>query len=254
MARVNSGDQRRQRVGDGQALETAGEDGCHMLRLAVSRRRGSCRGRGVCFTDGAEAARTHAAWAAGAKTDRTREQILDGARLTFQELGYSTTRVEQIAIRAGVSRPTFYVYFAAKQDVFLAVAERSLQRLALVLEALDALPRPLDDRDLASWVEQFFSYFDDFGAFATGWRQAAFADPELHQSGWKAQRRWAARIGNNIDRVRGSSLGDPVSQGLAFEAMLESLWFSSIMDAPGKSRHSALATATAMLRALITNP
>ncbi|MGD1256980.1 TetR/AcrR family transcriptional regulator [Mycobacterium seoulense] len=192
-------------------------------------------------------------WAAGAKTDRTREQILEGACLTFQELGYSTARVEQIAKRAGVSRPTFYVYFATKQDAFLAVAERSVARLALVLEALDELPRRPDDGDLASWVEQFFSYFDDFGAFATVWRQAAFADPGLQRSGWKAQRQWATRIGRNIDRLRGSSLGDAVSQGLAFEAMLESLWYSSIVNAPGRSRHSAQATATAMVKALIVN-
>jgi AcrR family transcriptional regulator len=192
-------------------------------------------------------------WSAGAKTDRTRLQILEGARLTFQELGYASTRVEQIAKRARVSRPTFYVYFATKQDAFLAVAERSIQRLALVLEVLDTLPRQPDDRDLASWVEQFFAYFDDFGAFATVWRQAAFADPGLQQSGWKAQRRWATRIGRNIDRIRGSSLGDPVSQGLAFEAMLESLWFASIVDTPTGSRDSALATATAMVRALIAN-
>jgi AcrR family transcriptional regulator len=192
-------------------------------------------------------------WAAGAKTDRTREQILDGARLTFQEVGYASTRVEHIAKRAGVSRPTFYVYFATKQDAFLAVAERSVRQLEFVLKGLDALPQRPDDGELASWVGQFFSYFDDFGAFATVWRQAAFADPALQQSGWKAQRRWATRIGRNIDRIRGSSLGDPVSQGLAFEAMLEALWFSSIVDAPGASRHSALATATAMVRALIPN-
>ncbi|MGV0793539.1 TetR/AcrR family transcriptional regulator [Mycolicibacterium sp. XJ1819] len=192
-------------------------------------------------------------WAAGAKTDRTREQILEGARLTFQELGYSSTRVEQIAKRAGVSRPTFYVYFATKQDAFLAVAERSVERLSLVLEALDALPVQPDDGALASWVEQFFSYFDDFGAFATVWRQAAFADRTLQQSGWKAQRRWATRIGHSFDRVRGNSLGEPVFQGLAVEAMLESLWFASRMDGSQRSRQAAIATAQGMLRALLVN-
>ena len=102
-------------------------------------------------------------------------------------------------------------------------------------------------------MDQFFSYFDDFGAFATVWRQAAFADPGLQQSGWKAQRRWAARIGRSLDRIRGSTLGDSVSQGLALEAMLESLWFSSIMDGSRRSRQSALSTAIAMVRALIAN-
>ncbi|MGX9787843.1 TetR/AcrR family transcriptional regulator [Mycobacterium sp. MMS18-G62] len=192
-------------------------------------------------------------WAAGAKTDRTRTQILEGARLTFQELGYASTRVEHIAKRAGVSRPTFYVYFATKQDVFLAVAERSVGQLTLVLAALDALPQCPSDAELGSWVQQFFAYFDVFGAFATVWRQAAFADPALQQSGWKAQRRWATRIGRNIDRIRGNSLGDPLSQGLALEAMLESLWFSATMDTSAGSRHSAVTVATAMVRALIVN-
>ncbi|MGO9101052.1 MAG: TetR/AcrR family transcriptional regulator [Mycobacterium sp.] len=69
---------------------------------------------------------------------------------TFQELGYATTRVEHIAKRAGVSRPTFYVYFATKQDALLAVAERSVARLTRVVEALDALPERPSDSDLAS--------------------------------------------------------------------------------------------------------
>jgi AcrR family transcriptional regulator len=192
-------------------------------------------------------------WAAGAKTDRTREQIIDGARLAFQEFGYASTRVEQIAKRAGVSRPTFYVYFASKQDAFLAVADRSVERLDRVLEALEALPGRSDDRDLASWVAELFSYFDDFGVFATVWRQAAFADPELQQSGWKAQRRWATRIGRQIDRLRGRSFGDAVAQGLAVEAMLEALWFIAYMDGSGRGRESAVATATAMLRSLLAN-
>lgn len=192
-------------------------------------------------------------WAAGAKTDRTREQILDGARLAFQEFGYASTRVEQIAKRAGVSRPTFYVYFATKQDAFLAVADRSVERLERVLEALEALPgRPSDD-ELTVWIEDLFTYFDEFGVFATVWRQAAFADAELQQSGWRAQRRWAARIGRNIDRLRGRSIGDPVASGLATEAMLESLWFTAYVNGTGRGRRSVVSTATAMLRALITN-
>lgn len=190
-------------------------------------------------------------WAAGAKSDRTRDQILNGARLAFQDLGFASTRVDQIARRAGVSRPTFYVYFASKLEAFLAVAERSVQELATVLDALDALAPHPSDSELAAWVEKLFAYFDDFGAFATVWRQAAIADDSVQEPGWRAQRRWGRRLGLSMDRLRDKSLGDPVTQGLATEAMLESLWFSTNMNGARANRHSGIVTTTAMLRALL---
>ncbi|AFC54394.1 MULTISPECIES: hypothetical protein [Mycobacterium] len=67
----------------------------------------------------------------------------------------------------------------------------------------------------------------------------------------EAQRRWAIRIGRNLDRTRGTALGDPVSQGSALEAMLESLWFSSTMDDSRRGKQAALSTAIAMGEALI---
>ncbi|MGO9104101.1 MAG: TetR/AcrR family transcriptional regulator [Mycobacterium sp.] len=190
-------------------------------------------------------------WAPGARSDRTRDQILKGACLAFQDLGFASTRVDQIAQRAAVSRPTFYVYFASKLEAFLAVAERSVQELATVVDALDAMAPHPSDSELAAWVEKLFAYFDDFGAFATVWRQAAFADDSLQEPGWQAQQRWGRRMGLSMDRLRGKSLGDPVTQGLATEAMLESLWFSSSVNVDHGSRISGIVTATAMLRALL---
>lgn len=190
-------------------------------------------------------------WAAGAKSDRTRNQIVDGARLAFQDFGFANTRVEQITQRAGVSRPTFYVYFATKRDAFLAVAERSVDELATVLDALDTVPPRPSDPQLARWLETIFLYFDEFGAFATVWRQAAFTDSSMQGPGWHAQKRWGKRFGQNMDRLRGRTIGDPSTQGLAAEAMLESLWFSSTMTAGRRNRDAMLDITTTMFRALI---
>lgn len=47
-------------------------------------------------------------------------QILDGARSAFRELGYEGASVDDIARRAGVSKPTLYNHFPTKQAVFSA--------------------------------------------------------------------------------------------------------------------------------------
>lgn len=53
----------------------------------------------------------------------SRIRILDGAMRAFGERGYTDTRVEDIIQAAGVSRPTFYKFFANRDEVFDAIAE-----------------------------------------------------------------------------------------------------------------------------------
>ncbi|MBF4633702.1 TetR family transcriptional regulator [Agreia pratensis] len=56
----------------------------------------------------------------------------------FLENGYAGTTVEQISTRAGVSRNTFFNYFAAKSDVFWVGLDASIDRLAASLDASNA--------------------------------------------------------------------------------------------------------------------
>lgn len=48
-----------------------------------------------------------------------RRQILEGARLTFAELGYDRASVDLIAARAGVAKATVYSHFDDKRALFL---------------------------------------------------------------------------------------------------------------------------------------
>lgn len=52
----------------------------------------------------------------------TRTALLDAAARVFAQLGYAATTVAAITDEAAVSRPTFYVYFESKRDVFREVA------------------------------------------------------------------------------------------------------------------------------------
>ena len=54
------------------------------------------------------------------KEDRPRE-ITEAAFATFAEKGYSDTRIDDVAKRAGVSKGLTYLYFKTKEELFKAV-------------------------------------------------------------------------------------------------------------------------------------
>jgi AcrR family transcriptional regulator len=54
----------------------------------------------------------------------------------FAERGVSQATVADIVARAGVAQGTFYLYFASKDEVVLAVAEQLVERLADTAERL----------------------------------------------------------------------------------------------------------------------
>ncbi len=49
--------------------------------------------------------------------------ILEAARITLREKGFSATRMDDIAGRVGIARPNLYRYFAKKEDLVRALLE-----------------------------------------------------------------------------------------------------------------------------------
>ncbi|HVV89690.1 MAG TPA: TetR/AcrR family transcriptional regulator [Solirubrobacterales bacterium] len=58
-----------------------------------------------------------------------RERLLVGMLRAVSALGYRSTNVQDVIERSGVSRPTFYEYFANKDDCFLAAFDTCATRL-----------------------------------------------------------------------------------------------------------------------------
>jgi len=58
-----------------------------------------------------------------------REQLLDVGRSLFAERGYDGTSVEEVAARAGVSKPVVYEHFGGKEGLYAVVVDREVQRL-----------------------------------------------------------------------------------------------------------------------------
>jgi AcrR family transcriptional regulator len=68
-----------------------------------------------------------------------REQLLDVGRALFAEKGFEATSIEEIAARAGVSKPVVYEHFGGKEGLYAVVVDREmsdlLERLTAALSA-----------------------------------------------------------------------------------------------------------------------
>lgn len=60
------------------------------------------------------------------RKDARPAEIVAAALDVFAERGFSATRLEEVAERAGVSKGTVYLYFANKEDLFKAVVRQAL--------------------------------------------------------------------------------------------------------------------------------
>jgi len=58
-----------------------------------------------------------------------RHQLIDIARSLFAERGYEGTSVEEIAQRAGVSKPVVYEHFGGKEGLYAVVVDREMSAL-----------------------------------------------------------------------------------------------------------------------------
>jgi AcrR family transcriptional regulator len=67
--------------------------------------------------------------ARGARLPRRerRESLLAAAREVFVESGYHAAAMDEIASRAGVTKPVLYQHFGSKQELYLAVFDEGVQ-------------------------------------------------------------------------------------------------------------------------------
>ena len=75
----------------------------------------------------------------GRGADMTRAILIDGARRAFLELGVNGASLDQVAVRAGVTRGAIYWHFGNKAELFFALVDESRARLqSLLLSRLPA--------------------------------------------------------------------------------------------------------------------
>ncbi|MET9916776.1 TetR/AcrR family transcriptional regulator [Streptomyces sp. NPDC059605] len=93
-----------------------------------------------------------------------REQLLDIGRTLFADKGFEGTSVEEIASRAGVSKPVVYEHFGGKEGLYAVVVDREMRRLLdMVTSALTAgHPRELLEQAAFALLDYIETYTDGF--------------------------------------------------------------------------------------------
>jgi len=91
------------------------------------------------------------------KGSKKRDAIIDAAVQVFSSKGYHNTRMEEIAIAAGIGKGTIYEYFESKLQLFQAMMERSLQAYYSELETRQLDQLTFRDR-LCHLLEAHFSF------------------------------------------------------------------------------------------------
>jgi AcrR family transcriptional regulator len=86
-----------------------------------------------------------------------RRQLLDAAREVFVSQGYHAAAMDEIAERAGVSKPVLYQHFPGKLELYLALLDESVD--ALVETVRGALGSTADNRQrVAATFSAYFEY------------------------------------------------------------------------------------------------
>lgn len=93
------------------------------------------------------------------RSDR-RTQLLGAAKLVFVAQGYHATGMDEIADRAGVSKPVLYQHFPSKLELYLALlADSAAEMIRLVRAALTGTED--NDERVHRAVQAYFTYVAD---------------------------------------------------------------------------------------------
>src|SRR5215813_7522895 len=69
------------------------------------------------------------------RLNMTRQKIIDVATKLFYRKGVKAITIDKIAAKAGITKMTFYKYFASKEDLILAVLQNNVKNWWQWLEA-----------------------------------------------------------------------------------------------------------------------
>lgn len=107
-----------------------------------------------------------------------RAQLLGVARDVFAQDGYHGAAMEQIAGRAGVTKPVLYQHFEGKKELYLALLEEDMGRL--LSEVSEAIERATGRQRIQRGIAAYFHFIEaNEGSFRLLFRETMGADPDF---------------------------------------------------------------------------
>ncbi len=88
-----------------------------------------------------------------------RNQLVEVGRAVFAEQGYDAASVEEIAVRAGISKPVIYEHFGGKEGLYAVIVDREMDYVIGTIA--EAISEGSSRERLTGGVQAFFLYVRD---------------------------------------------------------------------------------------------
>jgi AcrR family transcriptional regulator len=164
---------------------------------------------------------------------RTRETILQAARVLFVKRGYVATTIEDIAERAGVSKPTVFASVGAKRDIIKQLRDQAIagddEPIPLAQRGWfrEALDEPDARRSIRLHARNVVRLHQNVGDLAEVLRTGAGADDELRKLWQTAEHERRLDAGTFVDALRKKT---PLKADLDREAAIDIVWVLTSAD------------------------
>lgn len=175
-----------------------------------------------------------------------RESLLAAAREVFVEAGYHAAAMDEIAARAGVTKPVLYQHFGSKRDLYLAVldegAEQFLQSVGRALKSTE------NNRDrVTATINAYLKFINhDDEAYRLVFQSDLVNAPDVRARVQRVHALSAEMVSDVIAADTGLSRSEAVLLAYGLLGMAQTAGLRWLGDNEGMDRHAA----TALLSAL----
>lgn len=173
-----------------------------------------------------------------------RRQLLGAAREVFVAQGYHAAAMDEIAERAGVSKPVLYQHFPGKLELYLALLDESAAELISAVS--HALASTTDNRErVPATFEAFFDYVSGAGeAFRLVFESDLSNEPAVRARLDRTMYECAEMVSEFIREDAGVSDDEADLLGMALVGMAQvssRYWLSTERTIPQKAAEELLA-------------
>jgi AcrR family transcriptional regulator len=161
--------------------------------------------------------------ARGARLPRSarRAQLLGAAQEVFVEHGYHSAAMDEIAERAGVSKPVLYQHFPGKLDLYLAILDQHTGEL--LDDVRVALASTSDNKQrVAATIDAYFRFVDrDDAPFRLVFESDLTNDPGVRERVERVELLCAQAIAGVIEEDTGLSRPEAELLGMGLTGMAQ---------------------------------
>ncbi len=173
-----------------------------------------------------------------------RRQLLGAAQEVFVAQGYHAAAMDEIAERAGVSKPVLYQHFPGKLELYLALLDESVEELVAIVR--DALSSTTDNKQrVPATFQAFFDFVSSSGeAFRLVFESDLSNEPEVRARLNSTMRACADMISQFIREDAGLSDDEAHLLGMALVGMAQvssRYWLSTDRAIPKEAAEQLLA-------------